>query len=534
MEYDLISIIIPVYNVEKYINACIRSVVQQTYNNLEIILIDDCSVDKSLLYCRYWEKMDRRIIVRLNEYQFGPGKTRDEGVRIAKGKYIVFLDSDDWMAVDFVEKMYKDMLKTDADFVASNEDFIVVDEKVVTIRHDIPEGVYDTEDLKKLVLLAGSTAMWGKLFQKEWLFRNKINQPETFWAEDYAIFPAMVLSAKKITVISNAGMYYRRLRKGSLTSEYNSIKLYNGYKRAIEVIETKMVEEFKESLAAYCLKGYYLNYDRILETNNVRVKEMMNALRKQLSYDFRKYGLKLDEKECILVGSFSLRWELQNAGLMQKHIPHFCLSSIVSMTSECPKIEVTHKNLFRKHQIEQDMEGRILKNISEKERNKTIFIDFLEERFDIIEIEKDRYITRSEALLETDWKEQMGMKIICSGTEEHMKLWEEKCIQFIQLIKEKYCNPHIVLVKNRMMSQYGNLNNVKEFPDKIKIKKINCMIERMEKFFASNIEKIKIIEGENKDFLFTDSKFQWGCRSEYANNVYYAKMGMKLFEILYT
>ena len=103
---DLISIIIPIYNVEKYMEKCLNSVVNQTYNNIEIILIDDGSKDKSREICDNYAKKDNRIKV-VHKENNGVSSARNTGIDMSKGKYITFIDSDDYIDTDYIETLYK-------------------------------------------------------------------------------------------------------------------------------------------------------------------------------------------------------------------------------------------------------------------------------------------------------------------------------------------------------------------------------------------------------------------------------------------
>ena len=101
---DTVSVIIPVYNSQEYIDRCVSSVLKQTYNNIEVILVNDGSTDGSLGKCESWKKKDSRVII-LDKENEGIGFTRNAGVRIAGGKYITFIDSDDWVEEGYVEKL---------------------------------------------------------------------------------------------------------------------------------------------------------------------------------------------------------------------------------------------------------------------------------------------------------------------------------------------------------------------------------------------------------------------------------------------
>ena len=115
----LISIIVPVYNVEKYINRCVDSIVKQTYENIEIILVNDGSSDRSGCLCDEWVKRDNRIKV-LHKENSGPSETRNMGVEIAAGDYISFIDSDDYVSNDYISSLYHSIIESKADIACCN------------------------------------------------------------------------------------------------------------------------------------------------------------------------------------------------------------------------------------------------------------------------------------------------------------------------------------------------------------------------------------------------------------------------------
>ena len=118
-ENELISVIVPIYNVEQYLEQCIDSIAAQTYSNLEILLLNDGSTDASELICLEWRKKDERIVyVSKKNETLGP--TRNLGIQMAKGKYIAFVDSDDWIENTFIEKLYMCVKEGDKDFARCN------------------------------------------------------------------------------------------------------------------------------------------------------------------------------------------------------------------------------------------------------------------------------------------------------------------------------------------------------------------------------------------------------------------------------
>ena len=116
---EKVSIIVPVYNVEKYIDQCMESICTQTYKRIEIVIVCDESTDDSSVKCRSWADKDQRIRLILNHQRKGLGAARNIGLRSATGRYIVYVDSDDWIKKDYIEKLYCAIKKTQANYVST-------------------------------------------------------------------------------------------------------------------------------------------------------------------------------------------------------------------------------------------------------------------------------------------------------------------------------------------------------------------------------------------------------------------------------
>ena len=119
MEKDLISVIVPVYNIEKYLPRCIDSILDQTYKNWEAIFVNDGSTDNSLKILEEYKKSDGRIKI-IDKKNAGSGAARNDGIETSKGKYIAFLDSDDWYEEDFLEKLYNNLIENSSDVSMCN------------------------------------------------------------------------------------------------------------------------------------------------------------------------------------------------------------------------------------------------------------------------------------------------------------------------------------------------------------------------------------------------------------------------------
>lgn len=160
MNMPLVSIIIPVYNVEKYLRQCIDSVLNQTYRNIEVILVDDGSKDNSLEICNEYTKKDNRIIV-ISKQHNGVSDTRNVGIDISSGEYISFVDSDDMIKSEMIEILLREMLESKVEMVNCSFEYDYSGHRVPK-KSRLPTGIYDVSSLRNSLIDDGT--MSGILF----------------------------------------------------------------------------------------------------------------------------------------------------------------------------------------------------------------------------------------------------------------------------------------------------------------------------------------------------------------------------------
>lgn len=228
MRHSLISVIIPVYNVEKYLEQCLQSVINQTYKNLEIILVNDGSIDKSGEICEQYASDDSRIKV-IHKVNEGLVSARKSGIKESKGKYCCFVDSDDWLELSMYEEMLELSNKYNADIVASG---FILEKKSESVHYinAVPEGIYSNEKLidklySKMVYSTEeqsfgiSPSFSNKMFKKKIVFDcvMAVDNKITFGEDAAAVYP-ILLKAKRIYITSNSWYHYRQ-RDDSMSKE---------------------------------------------------------------------------------------------------------------------------------------------------------------------------------------------------------------------------------------------------------------------------------------------------------------------------
>jgi exopolysaccharide biosynthesis predicted pyruvyltransferase EpsI len=205
----LVSIIIPVYNVKHYLNKCMTSVVYQTYKNLEIILVDDGSTDGSSKLCDGWAKKDSRVKV-IHKLNGGLSDARNCGIKSAKGKYLYFLDSDDWVSIDLIEKMMNLIKRYNTDMIIFQFAYVYPDGRTVR-NYNSGENLKILDKKNTLLLLMQdlevTNHVWRKFYKKELVSKEVFPIGKNF--EDMYAMPRLINGCKNIAVINDCLYFYR-------------------------------------------------------------------------------------------------------------------------------------------------------------------------------------------------------------------------------------------------------------------------------------------------------------------------------------
>lgn len=211
-----ISVIVAVYNVEKYIRECLRSIISQTYQNLEVIVVDDGSTDGSRKICQGYAEADKRIRV-ISQQNGGLSAARNTGLANASGDYIGFVDGDDFIAAQMYELLIKSCIDNRTSISVCNIDTFP-DGSKPTGRNRTIKGAYWTDSIKQnfRYLLNGSQSVCNKLFRRS-LF-NHIKFPLNILGEDGYVIYDLVYRAKAVSYVPLNGYFYRMERLGSLTT----------------------------------------------------------------------------------------------------------------------------------------------------------------------------------------------------------------------------------------------------------------------------------------------------------------------------
>lgn len=270
---ELISIVIPIYNIEKYVKKCIESVLNQDYLNIDIILVDDGATDNSGKICDEYKNIDSRIQV-IHKLNGGLSDARNAGIKVAKGEYIIFIDGDDYIKPNYVSKLYNNLLENDADISVCGFSYVYDDGKERKYNNKEKEctKVFNSQQAIECMLdsrWAFKQCAWNKIYKKE-LFKD-IEYPYGMLYEDLGTTYKLISKANKVVYDSNS-LYYYVQRKTSITK---SLK-YNEREKNRILMANQMCDFLKCNFKKIRNKVEFFRATQYLSVINVMYMEQIN------------------------------------------------------------------------------------------------------------------------------------------------------------------------------------------------------------------------------------------------------------------
>lgn len=259
----IVSIIVPIYNVEQYLPACLDSLVNQTLRDIEIICVNDSSLDNSLKIAENYAAQDKRIKIISHECNQGLGPARNTGVEFATAPYIIFVDSDDIIAETMVEKLYLLMADNNADMGWCNIGSITEDGDIKKEGYSIPEGIYTPQKvLEKAQLYQTLLPVWNKMYKREMIV--DVKQPPIV-SEDQPFLSVVLGRCRRIAISSETYYFYRNrqgtLSKPKLHTAQSWDAFFYAHKLFFENLSASIVSP--KGLRTQCVKRYFSMFWRI-------------------------------------------------------------------------------------------------------------------------------------------------------------------------------------------------------------------------------------------------------------------------------
>lgn len=328
----LVSVIIPIYKVEKYLGQCFESVRSQTYKNLEIILVDDGSPDKCGEMCEQYKKEDSRVKV-VHKKNEGLGYARNSGMEIATGDYVMFVDSDDWLETDAVASMVEQAELHTADMIICGFKKYIDESHIINMNKVQKTEIYigfDEIFKKGICPIIGAEAtkgksderemcVWTNLYSMDIIRQNGISfvSEREFLTEDFFFNIQYMLNAKKIVMLPRQ-FYFYRYNAISLSNEYRENKislLQNMTETAIEFFDS---HDLSRKIGFRLHRAYFKRLRHCLmqvsaakitskEKNDKFAEALRNSITRKLVSDYPIKSVPL--KEGIMIWFIRLQWK---------------------------------------------------------------------------------------------------------------------------------------------------------------------------------------------------------------------------------
>lgn len=291
-----ISIIVPVYNSQKYLESCLESLIKQTYDNYEVILVNDGSTDQSLDICKLFEEKSEKVKI-INQQNSGVSCARNKGLEQATGKYVMFVDADDWIDQEMLYQLAIQVMQTEADFVMCNliREYSTKSEPILsgfkssTIleHHEIEEqlilGLIEKKEGDLQHILAPFRGPVAKLYDLELIRKHQLKFDDQLIIGEDFLFNLQYLKYCKKALILEDFYYHYRANESSITRRYKEACWPNIYKVTLQKIEEFIQENDYNELAKQQFSQLVIKYYLICLDNELRI-ENSHVLRKQIQH----------------------------------------------------------------------------------------------------------------------------------------------------------------------------------------------------------------------------------------------------------
>lgn len=509
----LVTVIIPAYNAEQYIDRCLESVWKQDYQKWECIIINDGSEDHTEELVNRWVKKDYRfrLYTQMNK---GVGNARNKAISVAEGEYVTFIDADDWVEPEYIKLMVRSLTRNNAQVCKCNFWF-----------HDVAQNkVYEAGVSGEIDVLDEKTYihpnLWANLYERSLFTMYDIKMPG-IPLEDLAVYPLLLLKAKKVVGLDKP-LYNYQINTGK--SIMDNVRNVRYYPNAVEYLlreadrlglKERYSDLFKQIACRHMLGG--LN-SRI--KSNCTIKEYEETKRDWCGFLTKKFpscGIYSGFHRIWTWGSYNLPCILTNIKTYEGYnvrttgLPYyFGYSSIISLLNreveaELPKIE----DMFLKNMLEKEQKHYFCDIVPEEED--ILVIDFLEERNDIFSFCTGVWMTKSEI-----WNKfpPEADSILKRDSVECKRLAELACEKFSELILKKFRRCNIFLIENVYASRLKTSNNWTLKWEGTE--RINEMLRQYYTNLKNLIPEIKTLVIP-EELNYTDGKSKYGITPAYLN-----------------
>ena len=547
-----VSIILPAYNVEGYIDECLESVVAQSFGDFEAIIVNDGSTDGTSIKCNAWSERDPRIRV-IEQPNGGVSTARNRGIEEAKGAYLAFVDPDDWLDTRYLELLHNRALQTDADFIECdlwryNERNGAKIWRHCGQRMGVP---FTIEEHMKY----GPTASYKSLSKRGLWIEHGVRFPNCSF-ESPAIYALLLALANGVEYLPEPLYYYRRFRENSLVETgYARKDGSSNNKLGIRAME-HLVEQFK----------YHDLYERYRSTlpgvvlyrlNDILAMQYHRKDERDFTDLVENYRAFIDRvlpdafnEPYITWGGYNLNKILQEMNAMHDPACRFNFSSLIAIahTGNQP-CTAHHRNRYREMMLQREMDGSFWQ-LLEKVQPRYLIMDLIEERFDVVEW-RGRYLTLSDAfegaVFSTDadmcnhdepcclphqnnpgearpsgieslpYREEA--KILQRDSEECLELFRASVKQIARRLAEQLPDLRVIVVENYLSLEVGDLQHREQFAEADRIRAANGILSQLYDIVCAVFTDSVRIRAHEIDCYFTDQDYEYGAIPSHLNAI---------------
>lgn len=279
-EQPKVSIIVPVYNVEKFLDRCLKSIVNQTLKEIEIICVNDGSTDNSLQILENFAKQDNRITI-LNQKNSGQSTARNRGIDKASGIYLGFVDSDDWVDLNYFEKLYTSAEKYNCDMAASGIIRLHKWNKKFHLKFEEEKVTDNTDEKFELCDVPELSYVWNKIYKRESFIQKKLQFEEGIFFEDVIMTPKILYYLGKLVTVPDTYYYYWRNPNSTVTKRTDKVKNDSIYahNKAIEFIKEHNIDISSHEPITKRYKFFGITILKIRQKGNKKVTSLFNIIK---------------------------------------------------------------------------------------------------------------------------------------------------------------------------------------------------------------------------------------------------------------
>ena len=522
---ELVTLILPVCNVADYIDRCMETVTAQSYQELEILLINDGSTDNSLEVLRKWETRDARIRV-IDQPNSGVAQARNRGVKEASGTVIGFVDPDDWLDLCYVEKLLAKMQEDEAEYVECDL-WRVNDRNGTMIYRSCGSRMGQLYTLAEHMKY-GPTATYKALSRRALWERFDLHMPSCSF-ESPAVYSLILGLAKKIAYVPEALYYYRRFRPASLVEtgysadpllgidamrflvqEFKRCGIYEKYRDVLPGIVTYRLNDI---LAMQYHRKDAEDFAKLVQNDRALLQELFPE-RQQPVY--------------LLWGGYNLNRILNHLDLLQDPSGRFNFSSLISLCEERKvPVPVQHPNRYRELMLAKE-ETQAYYTLLKERQPEYLFMDFLEERFDILQ--SDSYRTLSDA--QEGSSDPIEGRRIPRDSAECMQLWRSSFDLFYRRSLTIQPSLQIIVLENYLSEKTGDLQEQAYFADLTPIRRTNQILRDCYDYVRQYDPKIQVLQIRDLPLYFTDRNYEYGAIPSHLNEIVNQQIAERLKKII--